>query len=141
MLILFGDYRGTVRESGFHWANPLYARRRGQVPLKTAPPAAAPLRLGRLASGLHQQSGFQTLSTKLSLRANNFSSETLKVNDKRGNTVEIGAVIVWRVEDTAQAVVKLDEERKAAMVSNLLVVVLCGSSDPSPVINTGTPYA
>jgi len=36
-------------------------------------------------------------------------------------------------------VVKLDDERKAAMVSNLLVV-LCGSSDPSPVINTGTLY-
>jgi hypothetical protein len=36
-------------------------------------------------------------------------------------------------------VVKLDDERKAAMVSNLLVV-LCGNSDPSPVINTGTLY-
>jgi hypothetical protein len=36
-------------------------------------------------------------------------------------------------------VVKLDDERKAAMVSNLLVV-LCGSSEASPVINTGTLY-
>jgi hypothetical protein len=36
--------------------------------------------------------------------------------------------------------VKLDDERKAAMVSNLLVV-LCGNSDASPVINTGTLYA
>jgi len=36
-------------------------------------------------------------------------------------------------------VVKLDDERKAAMVSNLLVV-LCGNSDASPVINTGTLY-
>jgi hypothetical protein len=36
-------------------------------------------------------------------------------------------------------VVKLDEERKAAMVSNLLVV-LCGNSEASPVINTGTLY-
>jgi hypothetical protein len=35
--------------------------------------------------------------------------------------------------------VKLDDERRAAMVSNLLVV-LCGQNDPSPVINTGTLY-
>ncbi len=32
MLILFGAYKGTVRHSGFHWANPLYARNRGAVP-------------------------------------------------------------------------------------------------------------
>jgi len=252
VLILFGDYRGTVRESGFHWANPLYSRHRGPAPGKSAPSA------GVLRGRLSVLSGLPLApSTKLSLRANNFSSETLKVNDKRGNPVEIGAVIVWRVEDTAQAVfdvedyssyvqvqsesairsiasryaydhghdheltlrggadevaqalkvelqerlakagvvaeearlthlayapeiapvmlrrqqaeaviaarqiivqnavsmvdmalreieaksmVKLDDERKAAMVSNLLVV-LCGSSDPSPVINTGTLYA
>ena len=42
-------------------------------------------------------------------------------------------------ELTEKDVVKLDEERKAAMVSNLLVV-LCGTSEPSPVINTGTLY-
>jgi hypothetical protein len=38
-----------------------------------------------------------------------------------------------------KGVVKLDEERKAAMVSNLLVV-LCGEAEVSPVINTGTLY-
>jgi regulator of protease activity HflC (stomatin/prohibitin superfamily) len=40
---------------------------------------------------------------RLSARARNHSVERLKVNDKRGNPVEIGAVVVWRVEDTAQA--------------------------------------
>lgn len=40
---------------------------------------------------------------KISLRINNFNSDTLKVNDLRGNPVEIGAVVVWRVHDTAQA--------------------------------------
>ena len=33
-MILFGDYHGTVRESGFFWANPFYARNRGRVPLR-----------------------------------------------------------------------------------------------------------
>ncbi len=46
------------------------------------------------------------LNTKLriSLRSRNLEGERLKVNDKRGNPVEIAAVVVWRVQDTAQAV-------------------------------------
>ncbi len=45
-----------------------------------------------------------TSRIKVSLRVRNFDSEKLKVNDLRGNPVEIGAVVVWRVHDTAQAV-------------------------------------
>ena len=45
---------------------------------------------------------------KLSLRARNLNVSTLKVNDKRGNPVEIGAVVVWRVHDSAQAVFDVD---------------------------------
>jgi regulator of protease activity HflC (stomatin/prohibitin superfamily) len=40
---------------------------------------------------------------RVSLRAHNFNSDKLKVNDLRGNPIEIGAVVVWRVRDTAQA--------------------------------------
>ncbi|MBI5259041.1 MAG: SPFH domain-containing protein [Burkholderiales bacterium] len=43
------------------------------------------------------------VATKLSVRARNFNSEKLKVNDLRGNPIEIAAAIVWRVEDTARA--------------------------------------
>ena len=46
---------------------------------------------------------------KLSVRARNQNIETLKVNDKRGNPVEIGAVVVWRVEDTAQALFDVED--------------------------------
>ena len=220
VLILFGAYQGTERRSGFHWTNPFNRKLR------------------------------------LTLRAHNLNGDKLKVNDKSGNPIEIAAVVVWRVEDTAQAlfdvqdyenyvrvqsesavrhiasayaydhgeqnettlrsgmeevstaltrqlqerlakagvvveearlthlayapeianamlrrqqaeaiiaarqkivhgavsmvemalkelsdkkVVDLDEERKAAMVSNLLVV-LCGESEVRPVVNTGTLY-
>ena len=41
--------------------------------------------------------------TKISVRAHNFNSEKLKVNDLRGNPIEIGATVVWRVDDTAMA--------------------------------------
>jgi regulator of protease activity HflC (stomatin/prohibitin superfamily) len=45
---------------------------------------------------------------KISLRLRNFNSEKLKVNDKRGNPIEIAAAIVWRVSDTARAVLDID---------------------------------
>lgn len=72
VLILFGAYRGTVRDSGFFFTNPLNKR------------------------------------LKISLRARNLNSEKLKVNEKRGNPIEIAAVVVWRVRDTAQAVFDVD---------------------------------
>ncbi len=46
---------------------------------------------------------------KISLRVRNVTSETLKVNDKKGNPIEIAAVIVWRVVDTAQALFDVDD--------------------------------
>lgn len=49
---------------------------------------------------------------KISLRARNLNTPPLKVNDKRGNPVEIGAAVVWRVRDTAQAVFEIDDYTK-----------------------------
>lgn len=79
VLLLFGAYVGTVRESGFHWTNPLNRKMR------------------------------------ISLRAHNLNGQPLKVNDKRGNPIEIAAVVVWRIEDTAQAM--FDVERYDDYVS------------------------
>lgn len=67
LLLLFGEYKGTDRAEGLRWANPFYKK------------------------------------DKISLRAHNLASERLKVNDKRGNPIEIAAAIVWRVRDSAQA--------------------------------------
>lgn len=91
VLILFGAYKGTVREPGFHWANPFYSRGT----------AAAALAASGLPTGnMHK--------TTISLRARTMNSEQLKVNDKRGNPVEIAAVVVWHVEDTAMALFDVD---------------------------------
>jgi regulator of protease activity HflC (stomatin/prohibitin superfamily) len=59
-----------------------------------------------------------TNTTKLSLRAHNFNSNTLKVNDKRGNPVEIAAVVVWRVADTAQAVFDVEDYKSYVEVQS-----------------------
>lgn len=67
VLVFFGKYAGTVRESGFWWVNPLTEKKR------------------------------------VSLRIHNINSEKIKVNDLHGNPIEIAAVIVWRVVDSARA--------------------------------------
>ncbi|HVR49197.1 MAG TPA: SPFH domain-containing protein [Pseudorhodoferax sp.] len=61
--------------------------------------------------GLRWTNPFQT-GPKISLRARNLNTATMKVNDKRGNPVEIGAAVVWRVHDTARAVFEIDDYTK-----------------------------
>jgi hypothetical protein len=58
-------------------------------------------------SGFHWVNPFY-LRRRLSLRAHNLTTPSLKVNDERGNPIEIGAVVVWRVSDTARAVFQVE---------------------------------
>ena len=60
------------------------------------------------AEGLRWANPF-FIKRRISLRARNLNSPALKVNDKRGNPVEIGAVIIWRVEDSAKARFEVDD--------------------------------
>ena len=108
VLILFGAYRGTVRVSGFWWSNPFYARVLAKIPF---PPGSFPPEAVKdaAAKGMAFQLLYRSFSAKISLRARNFNSQRLKVNDKRGNPVEIAAVVVWRVEDTAKAAFDVDD--------------------------------
>ena len=65
---------------------------------------------------------------KISLRARNLNGQILKVNDKAGNPIEIAAVIVWQVDDTAKAVFAVDDyERFVAIQSEAAVRNLAGS--------------
>ncbi len=105
VLVLFGRYKGTVRESGFHWGNPFYSNGRGIGPVRAAMLRAAAKDKGAEAPIPDSR----TRRNKISLRVRNLNSEKLKVNDKRGNPVEIAAVIVWRVQDTAQAMFDVDD--------------------------------
>ncbi|MDI9342676.1 MAG: SPFH domain-containing protein [Sediminibacterium sp.] len=72
VLLLFGDYKGSIKQSGFFWINPLYNR------------------------------------TSVSIRARNFESEKIKVNDKMGNPILISVILVWKVRDTFKAIFEVD---------------------------------
>lgn len=108
VLVLFGQYKGTVRESGFHWGNPFYSN----YPSQTAPtehggtPEAGVAQSRPSAAGARRT---RPTRMKLSMRTRNFNTDTLKVNDKRGNPIEIAAVVVWRVQDAAQATFDVDD--------------------------------
>ncbi|RST29849.1 SPFH domain-containing protein [Sphingomonas ginkgonis] len=67
---------------------------------------------------------------KVSLRANNVISERIKVNDLRGNPIEMAAQLVWRVTDTAQALFDVDDYRAFVMVQVEAAVRTIGSRYP-----------
>jgi len=101
VLVLFGKYRGTVRASGFHWGNPFYSngRRSGNWRFEATKERPVEATVGPRRPSRN----------KMSLRVRNLNSDKLKVNDKRGNPIEIAAVIVWRIQDTAQAMFDVDD--------------------------------
>ena len=109
VMILFGSYHGTVRESGFFWANPFYSRVRARIPLTGSDAARDNSSQPRRDTHGRSFAAHRSLGAKISLRSRNFISERLKVNDKRGNPVEIASVVVWRVEDTAKAAFDVDD--------------------------------
>ncbi len=107
VLLLFGKYRGTVRESGFHWGNPFYSN--GQNISQAGDRSQVEAQRKQIG---HGRTKVTFTRNKISLRARTINVEKLKVNDKRGNPIEIGAVMVWRVQDTAQAVFDVDDYEK-----------------------------
>ena len=67
---------------------------------------------------------------KLSVRANNFISDRIKVNDLRGNPIEMAAQIVWRVVDTAQALFDVDDYAQFVRVQVEAAIRTIGSRYP-----------
>jgi regulator of protease activity HflC (stomatin/prohibitin superfamily) len=115
VLLLFGEYKGTVRASGFWWGNPFYSNgaRQGLIAAQLAA-VEAKLAAAKGARQAGAQGGAAKTPSrhKISLRARTLNGEKLKVNDKRGNPVEIAAIVIWRVQDTAQAVFDVDDYEK-----------------------------
>jgi regulator of protease activity HflC (stomatin/prohibitin superfamily) len=91
---LFGKYRGTVRDPGLQWVNPLTHR------------------------------------IKVSTRIRNHETAQAKANDADGNPIEIAAVVVWQVADTAKATYSVDEYTKFVAIQTETAVRHIASSYP-----------
>lgn len=78
VMVFFGKYKGTFKDTGFFWVNPFLNKKR------------------------------------LSLRARNLDIAPIKVNDKIGNPILIGLVLVWKLRDTYKAMFEIDAQTMAA---------------------------
>jgi regulator of protease activity HflC (stomatin/prohibitin superfamily) len=98
---LFGQYRGTIRDAGLQWVNPLTKR------------------------------------IEVSTRIRNLESAQAKVNDADGNPIEIAAVVVWEVRDTANAIYSVDDYAKFVAIQTETAVRHIASSYPYDSRGTG----
>ncbi len=111
VLLLFGEYQGTLNQNGLFWVNPLFRK------------------------------------LNISLRARNFESEKIKVNDKLGNPILISVILVWKVKDTFKASFEVDNyEHFVKVQTDSAVRKLAGSypydhfGDDSDVIALSTNF-
>ena len=73
ILIFYGKYKGTIKQTGMFWILPFYSLK------------------------------------KIFLRSNNLNGEVIQINDKKGNPIKAGCVVVWRVHDTAKAIFNVED--------------------------------
>jgi regulator of protease activity HflC (stomatin/prohibitin superfamily) len=106
------------------------------------PNEASVLTLFGRYSGTVKEAGFWwvnpfTRKRRLSLRIRNFETAKLKVNDANGNPIEIGAIVVWRVTDTAEAMFEVDDFENYVKVQSESAVRALASSYPYDAHATG----
>lgn len=97
VLLLFGEYRGTVKQSGFYWVNPFFSKKKVSLRVRNFETGSATRPETKNAQGVVTQTKSRT------------PSKPSKVNDRDGNPIEISAVVVWKVVDTAEAMFEVDE--------------------------------
>ncbi len=97
VLLLFGEYRGTVKDSGFFWVNPFYSKKKVSLRVRNFETGS---------SSMPETKNQQGIVTQPKSRS---ASKPSKVNDRDGNPIEISAVVVWKVVDTAEALFEVDD--------------------------------
>ncbi len=97
VLLLFGAYKGTVRKSGFFWVNPFFAKKKLSLRVRNFETGSITTPERKDAAGKVIESRSRT------------AGRPSKVNDRDGNPIDISAVVVWRVVNTAEALFEVDD--------------------------------
>ena len=97
VLLLFGEYRGSVKKTGFFWVNPFFSKRK------------LSLRVRNFETGSTSTPDQKNDLGQVIKKGGRTSSKPSKVNDRDGNPIDISAVVVWKVVDTAEALFKVDD--------------------------------
>lgn len=97
VLLLFGVYQGSIIESGFYWVNPFFSKQK------------ISLRVRNFETGSTSQAQVKDQAGQVVQQKSRTVGRPSKVNDRDGNPVEISAVVVWKVVDTAEASFEVDD--------------------------------
>ncbi|MBT9133839.1 MAG: hypothetical protein DDT38_00565 [Firmicutes bacterium] len=100
VLTLFGVYHGTLKRAGFYFVNPFVSA--------VNPTAGVALTSGVVSGKLERQVVSPFQNKAISLKAVTLNNEKQKINDKLGNPIIIGIVVVWKVVNTAKAVFNVE---------------------------------
>ncbi len=97
VVLFFGKYRGTCRKIGFHYVNPFCVKKKLSLRIRT------------FETGSQKSDEVKNPATgQVIVAAKRGRGHPIKVNDRDGNPIEIAAVVVWRVVDTAEASFNVD---------------------------------
>lgn len=97
VLLLFGEYRGTVSTSGFYWVNPFFTKKRISLRIRNFETGSTSVNEKKNEAGVVVQHKSRT------------HGRPSKVNDRDGNPIEISAIVVWKVVNTAEAMFEVDD--------------------------------
>ena len=97
VLLLFGEYHGTVSASGFYWVNPFLTKKRISLRIRNFETGSSSVNEKKNEAGVVVQQKSRT------------HGRPSKVNDRDGNPIEISAVVVWKVVNTAEALFEVDD--------------------------------
>ena len=97
VLLLFGEYRGTVSTSGFYWVNPFFTKKRISLRIRNFETGSTSVNEKKNEAGMVVQHKSRT------------HGRPSKVNDRDGNPIEISAIVVWKVVNTAEAMFEVDD--------------------------------
>ncbi|NHA14874.1 SPFH domain-containing protein [Thioalkalivibrio sp. XN279] len=97
VLLLFGEYKGSVRASGFFWVNPFFSKKK------------LSLRVRNFETGSLSTPEKKDAAGKVVQERTRTHGRPSKVNDRDGNPIDISAVVVWRVVNTVEALFEVDD--------------------------------
>lgn len=97
VLLLFGVYKGSITESGFYWVNPFFSKKK------------ISLRVRNFETGSTTTPATKSETGQVIVRESRSAGRPSKVNDRDGNPIEISAVVVWKVVNTAEALFEVDD--------------------------------
>lgn len=98
VFVLFGNYYGTISKPGFYFINPFCT---------SVNPTAMHLH-DQSEEKSHKSTSYKMPNKKVSLKAETLNNGKQKINDKEGNPIEIGVIVIWKVVDATKAVFEVD---------------------------------